>query len=203
MKFINNKVKKIIKWWLIIKLSAIILFVLFYLIASNITVNNQNTGDKTELIYIQDNGRHIDIITKENDSCYIGYGWGSEVFYLNVPTWDDLTVKVVCQALFTKPKSLMHITYHKNINNNWKEIKVTKEQLSNLNDIIASSFKTIDGNLVFRSKGYTDSDVFYEANGNYTIFKTCNTWANNVLKKSGIKALYWTPFSSDISELYK
>ena len=203
MKYINNKVKKIIKWWLIIKLSAIILFVLFYLIASNITVNNQQTGDKTEVIYIQDNGRHIDIIIKENDSCYVGYGWGSEVFYLNVSTWDDVTVKVACQALFTKPKSLMHITYHNNVKNNWIKIKVTKEQLSNLNDIIDSSFKKIDGNLVFRSEGYTDSDIFYEANGKYTIFKTCNTWANNALKDSGIKALYWTPFSSDISDLYK
>jgi len=162
--------------------------------------NNQDSHD--QVIYLQDNGRHIDIIIKE-DNKYVGHGWGSEVFYLNVPTWDDLTINVTCQALFTKPNSLMHITYHNQLKDDWIKINVSNEQLDKMKELISKSFKTINGERVFRSNGYTSNDIFYEANGSYSIFKTCNTWSNSILKNSGVKSLLWTPFSSDISQLYE
>lgn len=206
-------IKKIIKWWLIVKISTAVLFILFYFISSNIIINkndnmrkwwctNHNILCNDQVIYLQDNGRHIDIIIKEDDK-YVGYGWGSEVFYLNVPTWDDLTVKVACQALFTKPSSVMHITYHDQVKDNWIKVDISSEQLNKMKELISKSFKTIKGERVFKSNGYTSNDIFYEANGNYSIFKTCNTWSNSILKNSGLKSLLWTPFSSDISQLYE
>ena len=194
-------IKKVIKWWLIIKLSAIILFVLFYFISSSIVINkNQDSYD--QVIYLKDNGRHIDIIIKENDK-YIEYGWGSEIFYLNVPTWDDLTFSIVFKALFTKPNSLMHVTTFNNVEDDWIIVNVSNEQLDKMKELISNSFKTIKGEKVFKSNGYTSNDIFYEANGSYSIFKTCNTWSNSILKNSGVKSLLWTPFSSDISQLYE
>ena len=121
-------IKKVIKWWLIIKLSAIILFVLFYFISSSIVINkNQDSYD--QVIYLKDNGRHIDIIIKENDK-YIEYGWGSEIFYLNVPTWDDLTFSIVFKALFTKPNSLMHVTTFNNVEDDWIIVNVNSVMTS-------------------------------------------------------------------------
>ena len=194
-------IKNIIKWLLIIKLSAIILFVLFYFISSSIVINkNQDSYD--QVIYLKDNGRHIDIIIKENDK-YIEYGWGSEIFYLNVPTWDDLTFSIVFKALFTKPNSLMHVTTFNNVEDDWIIVNVNNEQLDKMKELISNSFKTIKGEKVFKSNGYTSNDIFYEANGSYSIFKTCNTWSNSILKNSGVKSLLWTPFSSDISQLYE
>ena len=194
-------IKNIIKWLLIIKLSAIILFVLFYFISSSIVINkNQDSYD--QVIYLKDNGRHIDIIIKENDK-YIEYGWGSEIFYLNVPTWDDLTFSIVFKALFTKPNSLMHVTTFNNVEDDWIIVNVNNEQLDKMKELISNSFKTIKSEKVFKSNGYTSNDIFYEANGSYSIFKTCNTWSNSILKNSGVKSLLWTPFSSDISQLYE
>ena len=72
-----------------------------------------------------------------------------------------------------------------------------------MKELISNSFKTIKGEKVFKSNGYTSNDIFYEANGSYSIFKTCNTWSNSILKNSGVKSLLWTPFSSDISQLYE
>jgi 3-dehydroquinate synthetase len=45
---------------------------------------------------------------------------------------------------------------------------------------------------------YGEFDAFYEANGNYHLFHTCNTWANNGLKAAHQKAAIWTPFESGI-----
>ena len=45
---------------------------------------------------------------------------------------------------------------------------------------------------------YGKNDAFYEANGSYSLFHTCNTWANNGLKACGQKACFWTPFDSGI-----
>ena len=50
---------------------------------------------------------------------------------------------------------------------------------------------------------YGNDDAFYEANGTYNLFKTCNTWANNGLKACEKKAALWTPFESGIFYHYK
>ena len=57
-------------------------------------------GDRREItdtIYLHDNGRHVDIIIPDKDT-YTGYGWGSEEFYLHVPTWDDLKYRNIYNA---------------------------------------------------------------------------------------------------------
>lgn len=55
---------------------------------------------------------------------------------------------------------------------------------------------------VSRAKPYGDHDAFYEAKGRYSLFHTCNTWANNALKACGQKACWWTPFSTGIRYQY-
>ena len=52
-------------------------------------------------------------------------------------------------------------------------------------------------------KGYTTYDEFYEAKGNYSCFKTCNSWVNSALKESNLKACYWTPFDFSVLNKYK
>ena len=39
---------------------------------------------------------------------------------------------------------------------------------------------------------YGKHDVFYEANGSYSLFYTCNSWANQALKAANQKAALWT-----------
>ncbi|MDK7354048.1 DUF2459 domain-containing protein, partial [Rothia aeria] len=49
---------------------------------------------------------------------------------------------------------------------------------------------------------YGEDDAFYEANGKYSIFYTCNTWTNNVLKKAGLKASFWAAFDDGLMSQY-
>ena len=51
-------------------------------------------------------------------------------------------------------------------------------------------------------KPYGKSDKFYEANGTYNLFYTCNTWTNNSLKSAGLKACAWTLFDDPILDKY-
>ena len=162
-----------------------------YLLLSNITVNNDQPLIKDEIIYLIDkNGIHVDIVIPDSVK-YVSYGWGSEIFYKNVPTWDDVTFKIAFEALFTKPNSVMNVThYYNKHDDHWIPVKVSKKQLNKLKININKEFKN-------RSL----HEGLNEAKSNYNIFHTCNTWANKVLKNSGIKTCMWTPFSKDIIKI--
>ena len=49
----------------------------------------------------------------------------------------------------------------------------------------------------------TIDDFFYQGNGSYTGFKTCNTWVNQSMKKAKIKTAIWTPFSFGVLQYIK
>ena len=50
---------------------------------------------------------------------------------------------------------------------------------------------------------YGQKDAFYEAKGSYSLFYTCNTWANNALKAANQKASLWTVYDKGIFCHYK
>jgi uncharacterized protein (TIGR02117 family) len=56
---------------------------------------------------------------------------------------------------------------------------------------------------IVTNANYGDSDAFYEAKGSYSMFHTCNTWANNGLKSCDQRACLWTPFDKGIFQKYK
>ena len=90
----------------------------------------------------------------------------------------------------------MHVTRYNQYREGWIPISITETERQKLNAYIQKSFK-IDpaGNKVkLAGSGYGSKDDFYRANGSYSCFKTCNTWANTAFKESGLKAAIWTPF---------
>ncbi|MFW3327891.1 DUF2459 domain-containing protein, partial [Aliarcobacter butzleri] len=50
---------------------------------------------------------------------------------------------------------------------------------------------------------YGQNDAFYEAIGSYSIFHTCNTWTNNVLKNANLLSSKWVAFDDGILYQYK
>ena len=202
-----NKIRKTLKWVLYILIGHIILvsgYIIVSLILTSITVNYQDQGPYTKEIYLNDNGIHVDLVIPENEQ-YIAYGWGSEIFYLNTPTWDDLTVSNAFKALFTKPASVMHVTTYDAIGESWIKIEVNEEQLEEIKSLVNKSFK-LDNNgarIHFDGVGYSDNDEFYKAVGKYSCFRTCNSWTNALLKESNIKAAFWTPFNFGIVNKHK
>lgn len=206
--------------------------ILIYLIAvfslSKITVNQEpNTKPEVE-IYILTNGVHTDIVmptkndqidwsqqvkfanTKAADSTYkyLAMGWGDKGFYLETPEWSDLKASVAFKAASGLSTTAIHATYYKSLREgaDCKKMMISKEQYYRLIRYISQSFqKDASGNFlnIKTDAIYGKSDAFYEATGSYSLFHTCNTWANSALKASGQKCCYWTATDSGIFSKYK
>jgi uncharacterized protein (TIGR02117 family) len=206
--------------------------ILIYLIAvfslSKITVDQEpNTKPEVE-IYILTNGVHTDIVmptkndqidwsqqvkfanTKAADSTYkyLAMGWGDKGFYLETPEWSDLKASVAFKAASGLSTTAIHATYYKSLREgaDCKKMMISKEQYDRLIRYISQSFqKDASGNFlnIKTDAIYGKSDAFYEATGSYSLFHTCNTWANSALKASGQKCCYWTATDSGIFSKYK
>ena len=214
MKFL----KKILK--LILGVLAIpVIYLLISFLLTSITVNDKDViSNIKKNIYLNTNGVHLDIIIpvseiedklinglKMKDEKYLSFGWGDENFYLNTPTWNDLTFKNAFSALFLNSNTLIHLTKYTRKNSEWIVVPLNEKQLSKLNQYILNSFQlNEEGNkIILENKGYSINDDFYKANGSYSCIKTCNSWANSALKMSDLKSCYWTPFDFGIINKYK
>jgi len=134
---------------------------------------------------------------------WLAMGWGDKGFYLQTPTWADLKFSVAFKAAFGLSTTAIHATFYKTLkeDNTCKRIRISKAAYARLIQYINNSFskdKTGLAECIVTNANYNNADAFYEANGSYSMFHTCNTWANNALKACGQKACLWTPFDTGI-----
>ena len=101
----------------------------------------------------------------------------------------------------------MHVTYYDDLvkNDDCIEIKLNKEQYLQLVAYISDRFDKQNNQfiLIDTDQNYGKNDVFYEAKGKYSLFYTCNTWANNALKSADLKASFFTLWDKGIFYQYK
>ncbi|TNE54905.1 MAG: TIGR02117 family protein [Bacteroidetes bacterium] len=217
-------------FFLILKfLIYFIIFSLLYLLVayllSRITVNEkQEYSGQEVVVFLKSNGVHTDLVlpihheqrdwskklppenNRKPDSNYryIALGWGDKGFYLNTPTWGDLTFSTAFKAVFGLSSTAMHVTYYEEMEANDSScvrIPISGRQYELLCQFVDRSFrKKADGSyqLIPTKAVYSDHDAFYEAKGTYSLFRTCNTWTNQALKHAKMKAAFWTAFQSGI-----
>lgn len=186
-------------------------------------------GDTAVSIYIRTNGVHTDIVTPVRNAvkdwrpdipftdtgsgdtamAYIAFGWGDKGFYLQTPEWSDLKFSVAFKAMFHLGSTAMHTTFYKTMPTgaSCKEIRISATQYRKLVAYLEGSFRKDDRGrfiaIATANDGYGDDDAFYEANGVYDLFHTCNTWANNALKACDQRACLWTPIDKGIFYQYR
>ncbi len=212
-------------------LAGIVAFLVLYFIAvfslSAMTVSREAESKDEVTIYIKTNGVHTDIVVparndvmdwsrevkyannKSQDTSYgyLGMGWGDKGFYLQTPTWADLKASVACKAAFGLSSSAMHATYYAQMHEDatCRRIDISREQYQRLVQFITGDFRK-DGAGHFMhiqtNANYGATDAFYEAKGRYSLFYTCNTWANSALKHCGQKCCVWTIFDKSIFAKY-
>jgi uncharacterized protein (TIGR02117 family) len=208
-------------------LLGLIAFVLLYLgsayVLSRIPTDREEVSSTDVDIYILSNGVHTDLVlpirheqmnwseqirfentpAKDTTMNYVAFGWGDKGFYLDTPTWADLKASTAFKAAFSLSTSAMHATFYKQMKESdvCKKISLTKEQYARLIKYIDNSiFKDETGKAVYivTNANYGKDDAFYEGIGSYSLFHTCNTWANDGLKSCGQTASVWTPFDTGI-----
>lgn len=220
-------IKKLLKYIAIFILS-LVTYLLMVTLLSFVSVNEDLVENQKEIpIYILTNGVHTDVVlpiknehhdwtsqlkfehTKSKDTTYqyVALGWGDKGFYLETPTWADLKASTAIKAASGLSTSAMHVTFYKHLkeNQSCKKLQVSLENYKKLIAFINESFQTKSGEFlkIETNAVYGKHDVFYEANGSYSLFYTCNSWANQVLKSANQKAALWTISDSGIFRHYE
>ncbi len=79
-------------------------------------------------------------------------------------------------------------------------VYISSRQLDLLCTYVYNSFRLNNESkpLTIQAKGYGDDDLFFDAEGKFSIFKSCNVWTNEGLKSAGIRCSEWTPFDKPI-----
>lgn len=149
-----------------------------------------------------------DIISKDSTHEYIAVGWGDKGFYLHTPEWKDLTAKTALVAALGLGETALHVTYHSSLQEGdlCYKIMVDSLQFAELkNYVLASCLQDDKGQSIVipTDAQYGDSDAFYEAKGAYSMFHSCNTWANTGLKKAKMPSAVWTVFDKGILRHYR
>ena len=223
------KIIKIILKYLGIFLLILVSYGILFSLLSIIQVNsNQNSIEVSKVdIFILSNGVHTDIVVPvKNDSFnwsklikfehtkakdltakYLAIGWGDRGFYLETPTWSDLKVSTALKAASGLSTSALHTTFYKAMKEGvgCKKITIDLNEYKKLIVFINDSFRLNNGNVtkIDTKAVYGNNDAFYEAKGSYSLFYTCNTWANQALKAANQKAALWTITDSGIFRHYK
>lgn len=222
MKSLRKILRLLLKFLLGI-LAFFVLYIIVALVLPRFSVNSEDKNPTEDVaIYIKSNGVHTDIVvpikteykdwsekikfdhiaSKDATMKFIGFGWGDKGFYLNTPEWSDLKFSTAFNAAFYLGTSAMHATFFKQLKENEDCIKIniSKEEYAKLIKYIEDSFQyDADGNpILIHATTYGQNDSFYEANRKYSLFYTCNTWANNALKSADQKAAVWTPSDTGI-----
>jgi uncharacterized protein (TIGR02117 family) len=134
---------------------------------------------------------------------YVLIGWGDRGFFLDTPTWDDLSATTALAAVFWPTPAVMHV-YHRF----WlplegeacARLQLREAEYRALVAYIEAGFARDEGGapILIAGRNYTPSDVFYEGTGSYHLLHTCNNWASGALAAAGVRQPLWSPFDGAI-----
>ena len=113
---------------------------------------------------------------------WLAIGWGDKGFYLNTPTWGDLTVKTAVSAATGLGTAGIHASYYYTLPTDrpMVELHLTEAQYKRLCDYVANTLM-VDASgkrilLMPERQGVNfDHDRYYDAMGTYSMIHTCNT----------------------------
>ena len=190
------------------------------LVPANVAFYQQAEGGV--VIYVRSNGVHTDIVVpKVNAEAdwrpfadpshvrdpavaaadHVAIGYGAREFYLNTPTWGDLSLSVAFRSLAGMDSTLVHVEHvNQPRREDWQRpIRLSAEQYRRLAAYIRSSFRLDeDGAPIHVPGGYTSADTFYEGNGGFSAFYNCNAWTGAALRAAGVRMGLWTPFEQSV-----
>ena len=211
---------------LVIFISCILIYIACAFIFSRITIEGHKEKKARHTVFLMKSGIHMDFLlpicnelkdwqeefpisnTRSKDSTYkkIAIGWGSKDFYMNTPTWDDLTIKIFLISNFGLGSSAIHVKYYTDTfpkDSKIVSLKLSDNQYKKLVKYIENSLKrsgTTKSSFILPKNPavMTQNNAYYDAKQTYSLLFTCNSWINNGLKASGQKACLWTPYSQGI-----
>ncbi|MET0541247.1 MAG: TIGR02117 family protein [Variovorax sp.] len=133
------------------------------------------------------------------DAEFIAIGWGDREFYLHTPNWSDLTAARAFGALRGANRAVLHVSWLRraDLGTATYRLPLTPRQHARLVAHVRAALPA--GQAVpIAGAHYGRNDAFYEANGGYHVFETCNTWTGRGLREAGVAMGRWTPFDFNV-----
>lgn len=190
------------------------------LVPANVSFHQPREGGV--LIYVRSNGIHTDLVMpKVNAEAdwrpyaspadvrdprwgaadHVAIGYGAREFYLNTPTWGDLSIPVALRTLAGGDAPLVHVEHvDRPQPETWQRpLRLTSEQYRRLAAYVRASFRLdADGAPIHVNGGYTPADTFYEGDGPFSMVFNCNAWTGAALRAGGVRMGLWTPFEQSV-----
>ena len=127
---------------------------------------------------------------------HIGIGWGDLDFYKSTPRWADFDIGIALRALTGLGPAALHVQYRPGPgpNEDCRQATISLPQYRALVDYITATIAAP----VPAAPGYGATDLFFPAQGRFSLIRTCNVWVGQGLKASGLPTGLWTPFSFQV-----
>ncbi len=222
----------VVRWIIMVFVYGLLCYALFAALSAVIPVSAEQVPAEEARpyeLYLLKSGPHTDFLVKANTDVHdwrldfpysnnvnpdtslqwLAIGWGDKNFYLNTPTWADLTVSTAVTAATGLGTAGIHASYYYGIPNDRPiiQLQLTRNQYMRLCSYISRSLiADADGKRIMLQPLLAgvnfDHDRYYDAHGRYSMIHTCNTWINNGLKASGQRACLWTGFAEGLFYQY-
>ncbi len=160
------------------------------------------TEARDQVVYVVSNGWHTAIVVPAlraseflpeagdfPEAAYLEFGWGDRVYYRA----KDPGLAVALEAALTPTPAVMHVTVRPRPpmqipdGDEVVSLALTKSGLRGLIEAIAGDFTRRQGNRAAPlSPGLYPLSRFYEAEGSFHLFNTCNTWTARMLQAGGV-----------------
>jgi uncharacterized protein (TIGR02117 family) len=136
---------------------------------------------------------------------YLSFGWGDRDFFLR-GSFDPLSI---FDALFLPSSTVIHVWGHPDLQHlspafEVKQISLSHAQYLKLVDFINDGFQlTQSGKPHYVRSGLYRDSAFYNAVGNYSIFRTCNIWTAEGLRRADVNTPLWAALAPAIMHQLK
>lgn len=125
---------------------------------------------------------------------YLQFGWGDQIFYVETPSWDQLSIPSALRALFLQNPAAMFMKAHTDVprfpDEELKCVRLGQADYLALMQFIDTSFQK-DGQgqpLLIKSEA---QGGFYAATGKYSLLRTCNSWTAEGLRAAQVNTPIW------------
>jgi uncharacterized protein (TIGR02117 family) len=144
--------------------------------------------------------KHLDLEQVGTSSAasyrYLQFGWGDRIFYMETPSWGKMNYASALRALVLQNPSAMFVKGHETVprypSEELKCLRLGERDYLALMQFIAASFQAdAQGREIWLGSGQDRESGFYAATGNYSMFKTCNSWTADGLRSANVNTPVW------------
>ena len=133
---------------------------------------------------------------------YVVIGYGHRGFYLDTPSWAELSLVTAGNAILGFGSTLIHVDHVQDPQEDGEQraLTLSPEEYRQLVAFILAHFRrdAAGRTVPLRGRGYWSNDAFYEANGGYDAILTCNEWTGRALRAAGVRMGLWTPLEQSV-----